>query len=73
MTDTIIEFPGETRLDLPAEKVLNAALESNLESVIVVGWKEDGDMYLAGSAGDVMETIASLEIAKAALVKEMTD
>jgi hypothetical protein len=69
----IIDFPGETRLDLDPEKVLDAAHGKGFESVTIIGWKEDGEMYLAGSAGDVLQTIASLDIAKAALIRDMVD
>jgi len=70
---SVIEFPGETRLDIDPEKVLKSAQESDFESVVVVGWQENGDMYLAGSSANVLETIATLDIAKAALIRDMVD
>lgn len=70
---SVIDFPGETRLDLDPKRILETAQEQDFECVLVVGWKQDGDMYLAGSSANVLETIATLDIAKAALVRDMLD
>ncbi len=71
--NTIVEFPGVTRLDLDPQKILDAAPGEDMESVIIVGWKNDGEMYLASSAGNVLEVVATLDIAKASLVNDMVD
>ena len=70
---SVIDFPGETRLDLDPKRIFETALEHDFECVLVVGWKEDGDMYLAGSSANVIETIGTLDIAKAALLKDMVE
>lgn len=48
-----------TRLDIPAERVLRAALERGddtpgaaLKDVVIIGFDEDGDFYFASSKGD---------------------
>lgn len=69
MTADIIEFHGETRLDIAPEKVLSAAIEAELESVIVIGRDKDGNLYLAASGGDVFETNWLLDIAKQEILK----
>lgn len=70
---SVVDFPGETRLDLDPKRILETALDQDFECVLVVGWKNDGDMYLAGSAANTLETIATLDIAKAALVRDMVE
>ncbi len=70
---TVVDFPGETRLNIPAEKILETAQLCELESVIVVGWKDDGDMYLSSSSSNVLEAIATLDVARAALVNDMVN
>lgn len=41
-----------TRLDIPAERVLQAALDAGLQSVVVVGYDADGEEYFASSFAD---------------------
>jgi hypothetical protein len=35
--------------DIPAEKVLEGAMKANLESVSIVGWDKDGNLYMAST------------------------
>lgn len=53
-----------TRLDIPVDRVLDAAKESGLESVIVVGRDGNGEFYLASSKANVVEVLWDLEVAK---------
>ncbi len=56
---SVIDFPGETRLDLSVERVLDAAKEC--ETVFVLGWDQDGELYVASSTGDVAELMLLYE------------
>lgn len=49
MSDNILEWSGTTILPIPCEKVLEKALEKDLEEVIVVGHTKDNDIYIATS------------------------
>lgn len=49
---TTIEFPGLTRNDLPADRVLGRALDAGLETAVVIGFTPAGEFYLASSAAD---------------------
>lgn len=60
----VVELPVATSLDIPAERILKAAMESNLESVIVIGRDAEGNDYLATSTADGAEIVWSLELAK---------
>lgn len=51
-TNAIIDFPGASRLDYPAEKILTKALGDNLLSVVVIGYDANGNEYFASSIAD---------------------
>lgn len=52
MDDNVVTFPGQTTLDIPADKVLEAAV-GQLDACMVVGIAKDGSLYLASSQGRV--------------------
>ena len=47
----VIPFTGITRLDLPPDQILEAAV-GKLEGVVIMGWDTDGKEYFASSYGD---------------------
>jgi hypothetical protein len=49
----IIEFPNETKGDIPVSTVLDAA--KLLQMVVVMGYTEEGQEYFASSSGDLKE------------------
>lgn len=53
MTDNVVDFPGGTTVDIPAEKVLKAAIEADLDDVVVMGWTKDRNEYFAGTTSDL--------------------
>lgn len=58
----------ETSLDIPADRILSAAIEADLETAVVVGWDQDGNMYFASSSGYGPDLLWLLEKAKASLL-----
>lgn len=64
MTAGIIRFNGITKLNISAERVLEAAAEAGLTGVVLVGYDEDGDEYFASSYADGGEVLWLLERAK---------
>jgi len=64
MDEKIIPFGGITRLDVPVDKVLDAAKDWCAESVVVIGWDRNGEFGFASSAADGGEVIWLLEKAK---------
>lgn len=57
MTDNVTILPVASTLDLPADRVLQGALEQDLREVVILGVKADGREYFAHSkahAGDVL-------------------
>lgn len=67
MTDKVTILRPITTLDLPPDRVLEAAV-GNLDIVAVVGWDKDGKLYLASSLGSQAETLWLLERGKADLL-----
>ena len=57
----VVHFPGVTTLPIPCDRVLNAAIDANLESVIVIGWTREGMLYAAGSNASIPDTLYLIE------------
>jgi hypothetical protein len=65
----VVELPVITRLDIPPERTLNAALKKGLAEVVVIGFDQDGDFYFASSKSDGGGVIWLLEMAKKKLLE----
>jgi hypothetical protein len=50
-----------TKLDVPVEKVLGGTQEAELHEVLVLGRKEDGELYAASSTGDMGKLLLLFE------------
>jgi hypothetical protein len=57
-----------TKLDIPAERVLEQAL-GNLEKVVVMGYDKDGEEYFASSMADGGDVLWLIERLKQQLLK----
>lgn len=68
LVDKVTVLPVVTSLDIPTERVLNAALDAKLQNVFVVGVDEDGELYFASSMADGGTVLWWMEKAKAALL-----
>ena len=68
MSAKIINFTGITKLDLPAERVLQQAIDVGLEGVIVIGYTKDGDEYAVSSYADGGTVLWLLERTKTKLL-----
>jgi hypothetical protein len=58
-----------TKLDIPVERVIDAAKEAELQDVIVIGWDKNGDIYFASSKADGGEVLWLIEKAKKRLLE----
>lgn len=60
-----------TTLDIPTERVLNAALSKKvpLQGVLVIGVDADGEFYFASSIADGADTLWWLKIAEKRLLE----
>lgn len=50
--DNVITLNVDTKLDIPSERILSAAIEQEIEDAIVVGHK-NGKLYLAAGPANV--------------------
>ena len=65
----VVDIGCKTTVDLPAQKVLTEAAAKDLETVIVIGLKADGETYIALSSSDAERAVFLLEIAKAQIIR----
>lgn len=59
----VTKLPCITTLDIPPDTVLEAAM-GKLESVVVIGWNHEGDLYVAGTSSKPAEVAWLIENAK---------
>jgi len=69
LVDNVTILPMVTSLSLPVERVLNAALESKIKSVWIIGEDADGQLYFASSEADGGAALWWMEKAKKALME----
>ena len=69
--DKIVNFPGATKLNIPADRILEQAI-GKLDEVVIVGFTKNGDEFQASSCADGAECLWLLELAKKRLF-EMYD
>ena len=67
--DNVVILPVETTLDLPAERILTAAIEADLPEVFVLGKEQDGRLYFAGNTSDLGSALLLMERARAMIVR----
>lgn len=60
MTADIITLSTITKLDLPPERVLQAAIDAKLSGCVIVGFREDGEEYFASSYADAGDCLYHL-------------
>lgn len=65
----IIDIGCITRLDIPIEKVLDAA-KDELTGVVLLGWDNNGELYFSSTMADGGEVIWLLEKCKQLLLRE---
>ena len=65
----VVNLEQITRLDLPPERIINNAPVTELESVVLIGWKGDGDFYFASSIANGPDVLWLMELAKKKLLE----
>jgi len=69
MSDNVIPLGNITRLNLPPDRVLDAAKGSCSGGVVVLGWDDDGSFYFASSIADGGDVVWLMEMAKKKLLE----
>tara|TARA_R110000823_G_scaffold216458_1_gene346051 strand:- start:89 stop:313 length:225 start_codon:yes stop_codon:yes gene_type:complete len=65
MTDNVVKFPT----DITADEVLEGS-KGHYESCIVVGWDQEGSLYMRGNLHHSESVILLLELAKFTYLQE---
>jgi hypothetical protein len=65
----VVALPCITKLDLPAERILNQALERGLQECVVIGFDAEGGEFFASSVADGGAVLWHLERAKLKLLR----
>ena len=60
----VVILDCETRLDIPADRVLDAAKEDNLSVVMLIGYDPDGGLVLRTTTTKAKELVWLMELAK---------
>lgn len=63
----VIELGCLTKLDIPADKVLEGAI-GKMEGVVVLGWDKNDELYFASTYADGGTIIWLLEVCKKRLL-----
>ena len=73
MTSNVVILPVETTLDLPANRILEAAItEPPLDVVLVIG-RKGREFYLASSTGKLGEILLLLRRAELSINQRVID
>lgn len=73
MTAEIRYFNGITTLDIPVDRVLEAAIGQGMRKVLIIGEEDEGKLYVACSTSEVGEVLLLMERAKRRLLKLLED
>jgi hypothetical protein len=64
----VVVLGGITKLDIPPERILSAALEAELSEVVIMGRDQEGNEYFASSIADGADVIWLAERMKLKLI-----
>lgn len=67
--EKVVPFTGISRIDQPADKILEQALAHGLENVVIVGYDKDGDEFFLSSYADGANVLWHFERAKYKLMQ----
>jgi len=65
----VIKFPGKTYADIPPDDVLTSGM-GKLSGVVLVGYTNDGQEYIASSMSDGPQMVWLLERAKLYVIED---
>jgi hypothetical protein len=69
---TVVRFPGPTATEIDPKTILSIALDQPLESVMIIGWTTNDEMYASSSGLTLLEAVATIDVCKQSMLNEMT-
>ena len=73
LAPNVTVLPVLTTLDVPTERILNAALKAELQSCVIIGLNAEGELYFASSMADGGAVLWWMEKAKHLLMSVNTE
>lgn len=70
MMGKIIPIRGVTKLDIPPDRILEAA-KGQMEGVVIIGFDKDGEVYAASSYADGGTVMWLLEACKTKMMESL--
>lgn len=67
-TTNVVDLSVVTTLDIPVERILRKAMEADLESIIILGMRKNGEEYFCSSVADGGTVLWKLERCKRQLL-----
>ena len=64
---------GRTKLDLPVQRIMDGVDADKLESILILGWDKDGELFAASSTPRVGEMLHLMEMFKYELLSGAYD
>lgn len=62
--DNVVHLDVPTLIDLPAKRILTAAIKVDLQEAIVAGYDKNGEFYFAATKSSLPDVLFMLEFAK---------
>lgn len=62
--DNVVQFTGPTLYELDPSSILEAAIDKHLDTVAIVGVYSNGELYFAGSTGELERVLMLLKRAE---------
>jgi hypothetical protein len=69
LPDNVSIFPGVTPNDFEPAVILRSALRGKLESCMIIGWDENGDLFFSSSKASGPDCLWLIEHAKRQLLE----
>lgn len=69
MTAKVILFTGITKLDLPPDRILENMIGTDIDGVVLVGYRKDGSEFFCSSYADGGTVLWLLESCKKKLME----
>lgn len=73
MTDNVISFRGISSLDLNPNRVLQEAINDDLQYVVIMGFRKDGSEYFKTSVADGGDVLWIMERSKLKLLRTVDE
>lgn len=71
MSDNVVRLGITTFAELPPDRVLERAV-GEITTAVVLGWDNDGELYISSSTGDAKTILFLLALAHEAVIREVT-